>query len=245
MARGQTLESILNKVRAKARLSLAPASNTQVRDSHILLIKTEQDRLWEDFAWPHLRVHYLLPLAAGQFTYSLPADAYNANDGTYTLQMDRVEHIHVMDGARWRRLTPEITEADYNAYQTVLDERTWPVRAWQADDNDQIEIWPIPDENAVVDTKEGYLRITGIRDLRPLVADDDRADLDDELISDYVAGGLLAATGAKDAQLRLEAANKRYAKLKGKQTKTQSFTLFGAVLHGPVRRKPAITRYVP
>jgi hypothetical protein len=244
MARAQTLESILTKVRAKARLSLSPAMNIQVNDSHKALIRTEQDRLWEDYAWPHLRVHYLVPLSAGQYLYDLPADAFDGL-GAYTLTMDRVEHISVMDGGRWRPLVPQITEEDYSSYQTVLDQRSWPVLKWQADENDQIEVWPIPDTNADAATKEGYLRVTGIRNLRDFVENTDRADLDDELISDYVAGGLLAAAGAKDASLRLEAANKRYAKLKGKQTKTSSFNMYSTVDRAPVRRKPAITRYVP
>lgn len=245
MARGATLESILNKVRAKARLSLSPANNIQVRDSHVVLIQAEQDRLWDDFAWPHLRVHKLIPLAAGQFKYDLPEDDYSANDGTYTLRMDRVENVSVRDGGEWVPLHPEISEANYSRYESALDERSWPVTNWKADDNDQVEVWPIPDQDGDEDTLEGYLRVTGIRNLQPLVEDADRADLDDEMLSDYVASNLLAATGAKDAGIRLEAANKRYAKLKGKQTKTDSFNLFSTVRRGPVRTRPRITRYVP
>lgn len=244
MARGQTLESILNKVRAKARLSLSSAANTQVRDSHVEIIKSEQDRLWEDYAWPHLRVHKLIALQAGQRTYSLPEDAYSANDGTYTLTMDRVEEIRVRDGGEWVLLTPEIDERHYSTYESELDERSWPATNWKADANDQIEIWPIPDQNADEDTLEGYIKVTGIRSLRTFVADGDRADLDDEMLSDYVAGAILAASGAKDASLRLEAANKRYSKLKGKQTKTTSFRLFGTG-ERPVRTRPIIRRYVP
>lgn len=238
MARGQTLESILNLTRAKARLSLLPANNVQVRDSHILLIQAEQKRLWEDFAWPHLRRHYLMPLQSGQYLYDTPS-------GDYTISMDRIENISVRDGGRWVPLTPEITEADYSAYESALDERSWPVRKWKATDDDQIEVWPIPNTNGDADTLEGYLRITGIRDLATFVEDGDRADLDDELISGYVAAGMLAASKATDAQLKLEAANKLYLKLKGKQTKTTSFNMFGTVNRAPARRKPVITRYVP
>jgi hypothetical protein len=242
MARGATLESILNKVRAKARLSLSPANNIQVRDSHVALIQAEQERLWSDFAWPHLRVAKLIPLAAGQHTYSLPEDDYSANDGTYTLQMDRVERISVREGGEWVPLHPEITEANYSEHETALDERSWPVCAWKADDNDQIEVWPIPDQSGDADTLEGYLRVTGIRDLRPLVEDGDRADLDDELLSYYVAADIALNDDVK--KLRLDAGNKLYAKLKGKQTKTTSFNLFGATRR-LIRRRPAITRYVP
>jgi hypothetical protein len=242
VAREQTLESILNLVRAEARLSLLPANNTQVRDSHIILIQREQERLWGDYAWPHMRVHHLIQLQAGQYEYDLPQNAYTG--AAYTLTMDRIERISVMDGGEWRPLCPEITEANYNTHQTVLDERSWPVTNWQATHEDQIEVWPVPDQNGDSATYEGYLRVTGIRSLRTFTADNHLADLDDRLIALYVAGGLLAASGANDAQLKLEAANKLYVKLKGKQTKTSSFNLFGTV-RDHVRRKPRITRYVP
>ncbi len=242
MARGSTLESILTLMRAKARLSLTPANNTQVRDAHISQIQSEQDRLWEDFNWPHLRKHYFIPLQAGQYLYDLPSDAFDADADTYTIRMDRVEHISVMDGGIWKPLHPEISEADYSSYQTILDQRSWPVQKWQATD-DQIEVWPIPDQNADATTKDGYLRVTGIRDLRPFVSATDRADLDDQLIALYVAGDVALDKDVKT--LRLEAANKLYTKLKGKQTKTRSFNLYGTVRRAPLPRKPFITRYVP
>lgn len=217
MARGKTLEWILNGVRAEARLSLAPAANIQVRDPHVLLIQREQERLWEDFNWPHLRVYETIPLQAGQYRYSLPDN----------LTMDRVEQIEVNDGGRWNSLRPEITDYDFSNYETSLDQRSWPAQAWRANDEDEIEIWPIPEQNANSTTLEGNLRVTGIRNLRTFVAEGDVADLDGRLIVLYVAAGILAASGAEDARLKMEAANKLYTKLKGKQTKTSSFNLFG------------------
>lgn len=245
MARGQTLESILNKMRAHARLSLSPSMNIQVTESHKVLLQDEQQRLWEDYAWPHLRVHKLIPLAAGQYEYDLPADTYDGTAGTYTLQMDRVETISVFDGGEWVPLHPEITETHYGLHNTDLDQRSWPVRNWKANDSDQIEVWPIPDTNGDAATLEGYLRVTGIRDLRAFVADADRADLDDQLIALYVASDVSTDKDVK--RLKLEAANKRYTKLKGKQTKTQSFRMFGTGQRTGVRRGPRnfIGRYVP
>lgn len=217
MARGKTLEWILETVRAEARLSLSAAANIQVRDPHVVLIQREQERLWEDFNWPHLRIYPTIALQAGQYRYSLPDN----------LTMDRVETIEVFDGGRWKPLRPEITDLDYETYETELDQRSWPAEAWRANEDNEIEIWPIPDQNADATTLEGTLRVTGIRNLNTFVAESDVADLDGRLIALYVAGGILAASGAKDAQLKLEAANKLYLKLKGKQTKTQSFNLFG------------------
>lgn len=232
MARGKTLEELLNGMRAEARLSLAPAANIQVRESQIILIQREQQRLWEDFNWPHLRVHETILLQSGQYRYSLPSN----------LTMDRVESVAVYDNGAWRRLRPEITDHDYALYETERDERSWPIAAWEANVDDEIVVWPIPDQNAVTTTLEGTLRVTGISNLAPLIQDSDRADLDDRLIILYVAGGLLAATGATDAQLKIEAANKLYAKLKGKQTKSSRFNMFGTTQR-PRVRYPHIRRY--
>lgn len=237
--RGKTLESILNSTRAEARLSLLPANNNQVRDSHVILIQREQERLWEDFAWPHLRIRHLMPLQAGQRLYETPTTA------DYTIQMDRIEKIEVRDGGEWRKLNPEIPDELFSTHDSDLDERSWPARAWRATAEDDIEIWPIPDQNADEDTLEGYLKVTGIRNLQPFTTDNHRADLDDRLISLYVAGGILAATGAKDAQLKLEAANKLYAKLKGKQTKSTSFNMFSTTRPETVRRRRFAPPYEP
>jgi hypothetical protein len=237
--RGKTLESILNSVRAEARLSLLPANNNQVRDSHVILIQREQERLWEDYAWPHLRVHHLEPLQAGQRLYETPTE------DDYTIQMDRIEKIEVFDGGSWRKLSPEFDDGLYSVHNSDLDERSWPARAWRATADDDIEIWPIPDQNGVEATLEGYLRITGIRDLQAFTTDNHRADLDDRLISLYVAGGILAASGAKDAQLKLEAANKLYTKLKGKQTKSTSFNMFSTTRPESRRRKLFAPPFVP
>lgn len=232
--RGKSLEYILNGVRAEARLSLLPAHNTQVRDSQIKLIQREQERLWGDFNWPHLRVQRTIALAAGQYEYAVPSD----------LSIDRVETVHVKDGDDWRLLEPGIGQEHYSSYDSALDQRSWPVRCWQATEDDEIEVWPIPDTNGTAATLDGYLKVTGIRNLSDFVADTDLADLDDQLITLYCAGTILAATGAKDAQLKIEAANRLYSKLKGKQTKIAGFNMFSTVR----TRKPrvhAITRYVP
>ena len=233
MARGSTLEASLDMGRAEARLSLLPANNVQVRATQIVMIQREQERLWEDFAWPHMRVHVLQALSAGQYEYAVPA----------TLTMDRIEHISVKDGGIWRPLDVGIGDEQYSVHESALDERAWPVRRWQPNSDDEIEVWPVPDTNGTASTYEGYLRITGIKSLGTFISDSDTADLDDRLISLYVAGAILAASGAKDAQLKLESANKLYTKLKGKQTKTATFNMFGTTNRKPVRRRAFIGRY--
>lgn len=233
--RGQTLISILNSVRVHARLSLSPAHNVAVRDSQVVRIQQEQTRLWGDYDWPHLRVKRYIPLAAGQYLYDPPDD----------LDFDRIERVEVYYSGMWVALHPGITAEHYFLYDPLLDQRSWPVRRVQVAENDQIEVWPLPDTNADATTQEGMLRLTGIRKLRPLVADADVADLDDQLLALYVAAPLLAASNAKDGDLKLRAANLLYGRLKGSQVKVRRFNMFSTTNRQPASRREFVPRYIP
>jgi hypothetical protein len=244
MARNKTLEKLLNDVRAEARLSLDPSHNVQVRDSHIILIQREQERLWEDFAWPHLRVQRYIPLQAGQRYYD--TDAAVMEDGSTPAQqipIERIEKLEVKSDGLWLPMDPEIRPEYYGAHDSMIGDRSWPPRAWRLSEGEDLEIWPVPDQNAS-DQFEGYLRITGIRALRPLTQATDRADLDDRLLTLYCAGAILAAAGAKDAQIKLEAAQRHYQRIKGGLTKAPNFNMFGTTTM-LTRRTRFVSRYKP
>src|SRR5262245_60640456 len=200
MARHVQLVRILDQLRAEARLSLNPAHNRQVRETHVNLVQRIQDRLWDDFAWPHLRVQRFVKLQSGQRYYDTPD----------YIQIDNIENIQLYDSGGWCRLAPGIYAEHYSAHNSDLDERAYPPRRWQIHEDEDIELWPISDTNADPETMEGMLKFTGIRNLKPFVQDSDRADLDDRLIVMFGAAELLAAAGAKDAQLKLDQANSIY-----------------------------------
>jgi hypothetical protein len=244
MARNVTLEKLLTDMRAEARLSLDPAHNVQTRDSHINLLQREQERLWDDFAWPHLRVHRFIPVEAGQRYYD--TDAALMEDGTPAAQqipIDRIETIEIKSDGQWLPMETGIRAEHYAAHDSALNERAWPPRRWKISEAEDIEIWPIPDSNAGTE-QYGLLRITGIRALRPLVDNGDRADLDSRLITLYAAGAILAAAGAKDANLKLEAAQRIYGRLKADLSKSPDFNMFGTNMR-TFRQRPYISRYKP
>jgi hypothetical protein len=244
MARGKTLLKLLNDVRAEARLSLNPAMNIQTRDAHVNLIQREQERLWEDFAWPHLRVHRYLAPEAGQRYFDPLAAINEAGDEVADLTIDRVERVEVKSDGVWLPLYPGIGPEHYAAHDSALDQRSWPPRRWALSEDDEIEIWPVPDQDATPADQNGMLRLTGIRSLRPLVEDSDVADLDDRMLVLFCAGSLLAASQAADAQMKLEAASRHYGRLKGSLTKTGSFNMFGTTEREKPRR-PRIGTYKP
>ena len=70
----------------------------------------------------------------------------------------------------------------------------------------------------------------------------DRADLDDRIIVLYAAAETLAATGAKDAQLKMSQANSLLASKRSGLTPRKGFQMFG-VGHTPAPQKMRIGHY--
>lgn len=217
MARNQTLLKLLQDYRAEIRASGNAAHNSSAREAQVHLLQRTQETLWEKHDWAHLRVVRFQNLQAGQRFYDPPED----------VTLDRVETVEVRYGQEWCRLQDGIDATHYTTYDSDLDERSWPVERWAVYENDQIEFWPVPSDNADNATLEGRLKITGIRSLAPLVADSDRADLDDRLIVLYAAAETLAAQGAKDAPLKLQLAQQRESSLIGNMSKVKNFSLYG------------------
>jgi len=234
MARDTTLVKLLDLLRVEARLSLNPAHNAQDRSAQVTLLQAEQERLWEDFDWPHLRVKRKVAVQAGQRYYAMPED----------IQVDRLEKLQIFTNGRWFDLLPGIGANELAAYNSDLDQRSYPPRRWEIYEDGNIEIWPISDIDGDADTFEGYIQFIGIRNLNPLVADSDRADLDDRMLALYVAAKKLAASGAKDAKLKLDEANSRYARLRGRLTPRVKFKPFCGD-QAPPSRKIFVTNYRP
>jgi len=218
---------MLTKYRGKIRASLNPAHNDAVVDTQKSMLQTTQERLWEEYDWPHLRVERNQPLQAGQRYYEPPEDVIP----------ERIDAVNIFENGRWRPLLPYITSNEYNVYNSALDERSSPARNWRLNEEDQIEIWPVSDVDGNPDTLEDMIQVVGIRNLRPLVSESDRADLDDNMIVLMAAAEQLQAMGAKDASLKLAQANRLVSRLTSDLTKTKRFRMFGGTpgrrLFGP------------
>lgn len=244
MARYSTLEKVLTDMRAEARLSLSAQHNINVRDHHIALIQREQDRLWGEFDWPHLMVDRFIPIQSGQRFYDPTTVLNEEGDVKNDMSIERISRVDVKTDGEWMTLINGIDAAEYAAHDSFKDQRAWPPRRWRLYEDEMIEVWPIPDQNAVAETQEGYIRITGIRKCRTLVEDGDRLELDDHMIALFAAASLLAAAGAADAQLKLELANRRFNSVKGRLSKSEGFRMFGVGAR-PYPQRPFISRYKP
>lgn len=227
MARGTTLVKLLNDLRAESRISLNAAHNVQQRDMQIVALQRAQEMFWADFAWPHLRVERFIDAQLGQRYYDMPSD----------LDIDRITKIEVRADGVYSPLNWGIAAEHYAAYDSEMDVRSWPPRHCRITENEMLEVWPVPDQSMNVTSLEGRIKVTGIRKLSPLVADNDRADLDDRLLILYCAAEHLAATGAKDAQVKQDKANRHYQKLRGSLMPRKIFRMFGRD-HEACRRVP-------
>lgn len=236
MARNVSLLKLLTDLRAETRTSSNPAHNAGARDMQVQLLQRTQEWLYDEHDWAFLRVERYTDLQAGQRYYAPPSD----------MDIDRVERLDVRWGQDWLKLHYGIENSHLALYDSDLDVRSWPVTRWEIYEGEQIEMWPIPANdgdrylNPSSTSIEGRLRFTGIRNLRPLVDDEDRADLDDRLIVLYAAAEMLQADGAKDAESKASAARARLKSIRGNMSKVKSFQLFGAGEPETEKRRPYI-----
>lgn len=224
--RGVQMKECLRTLRAEIGHSTDPAVGMNVEDALKALLERTQMRLWEEWDWSHLRVRRDISLSAGQRFYNVPAD----------VPFERILSVSVRDGSRWKPLCYGITPEDFNIYDPDLNQRSYPPRkyfvtedpadtAGNIDAYGMIEVWPLPDRNANAETLEGILRLEGIRSLRRFSEDNDRCELDHNLIILYSAAEYLAREKAEDAQHKLAAAQQLKLKLQGSTGKIKTWKL--------------------
>jgi hypothetical protein len=235
MARGKSLGQLVVDTRVEARMDPDPALSKNMQPLIKQILRREQERLWEEFDWPFGRIREDIPLQAGERYYDVPA----------TMDLDRIESVHVKWGDRWFELDRGIDPENYNFQDSDLDARAEPVLCWDIHDTGtgpQIEIWPIPPSDDAQ-----TVRITGIRKVNDLVNDADVADLDDRMLSLFVAAELLASKDQAAAQARQAKAIDRFNTLKGRsvQKSKGGFNLNGGAQTGEDnRRRTPLVAYV-
>jgi hypothetical protein len=212
-------------------MSLNPAHNNQTRDLDIKHLQNVQEALYNDYAWTMLRAQRDQGVQAGQRFYGVPSD----------MHIDRIEEVHFRYGNEWIQLQNGIGDEEYFRWDSDLGITSYPCERWKIWEGEEIELWPIPATNQDPVSLDGTLRIKGIRDLKPLVADTDRADLDDWLIIYTAAAERLEYDNKKLAKVMFTKAERLYMRLRGQMEKRGSFKMFqggddlGKGLRGPPR----------
>lgn len=228
MARGKTLGDCVTSLRTKLRLSLNPAHNVQVRDTHVAMLQQTQEWLWENYSWPHMRAERYLQPQIGQRFYD-PLGCLKIDQTTGLLvaagdvQIDRIDYIELRFGGRpWLPVNPGITAELFNQFDSDAGERSWPIARWQIAEGDNVEFWPVPDQNGDTTTLDNMIRFVGTRNLASFVEEDDRADLDDQALVYFTAAELaskdeaakhLAKAQQRMRDIRANASPRRRVKL--------------------------------
>lgn len=215
MARGTTLQKLVADLRIEARYDPDPALSRNMKALLERTLITTQEFLYDEFDWPFLQVYRDINLEAGSRYYDFPAD----------MNLERVQQVDVYYSGDWRPVDRHIDLQHYNAHDSDHNERTDPVLKWDIADlgqGPQLEVWPLPASPSI-------LRITGIRNLGPMVNDEDRADLDDMMIVLYAAGEMLASSDKDLSAVKLQKAKARRDTMQGRTTKTRTnrFSLGG------------------
>lgn len=225
MARGTTLNILVEQLRLELQQAQSPALGQNARPAHIHALKTTQERLYDDWNWPHLRITRDVDMVAGSRYYNFPDD----------INPERAIKCQVKYNGVWQGgdLSYGIDATHYNISDSDEDARMDPVARWQLYEGDMFEAHPMPATDGVCS-----LRFTGIKNLSPLIANADTADLDDTLIVLYAAVKLL---GEKAGKLKLQEAQTHYAKIKSNLQKRRWFIMGGGLIRA--REKTIIVRH--
>lgn len=216
MARGVSLEQLVYRLRAE----VGELTEDAVGTSNIPALKQNlrrwQDILYHRYDWPFLKHMPFKALAANQRYYDPPTG----------INMDRIIAVSVWYGGTPVPIERGIGEEEFQSYASDDGETSSPALRWdwkwvESQNADMIEVWPIPATN------DERLQFTGLRALKPLVADTDTADLDDNLIVLFCAAEILARRDEEDAKLKLKAAEELFGTLTGNYTRGRAPVLVG------------------
>jgi hypothetical protein len=213
MPRGTTLVELREMLRSEigASPSVAMGVNTLNQIDHTL--RRVQERLWSDHDWDFGYIERDEPLFNGQRYYTFDPE----------IDYDRIISTHVSFSDIWHPVDYGIGTNEYNQFDSERNQRTEPVLRWRHYEGNQFEVWPVPTSFTQ------KLRFKAIKKLPPLIAEGDRAELDDNLIVLFSAAEFLARSKAEDAQAKLAQANSHYNRLKGMGMKRDRFIYGGGI----------------
>ena len=191
--------------------SVAMGVNTMNQMDHTL--RRVQERLWSDFDWDFGYIERDEQLHANQRYYTFDPD----------IDYDRIVSTHVSFSEIWHPVDYGIGPNEYNQFDIERGQATEPVLRWRHYEDNRFEVWPVPTSH------NQKLRFKAVKKLPPLIDDNDKAVLDDNLIVLFAAAEFLTRAKAEDAQAKLAQANSHYNRLKGMGLKHDRFIFGGGI----------------
>lgn len=199
-----TLTALLDKFRKEIGASTMPGQGVSAMPKWINLLQRTQEWFYDDYDWPHLEIDDDYSIILGERYYNFIQGGINPF---------RVKLAGVYWNTRWTDVKYGIGMTEYNVYNPQLGQQADPLLKWRRYSDKTIgqqmfEVWPPP-------ASPSTLRFRGIQSLPPLVDGTDVCVIDDTLIILTAAAEYLASAGDKGAQVKQQAAQSRYTRLKG------------------------------
>lgn len=212
---GTTLVALVDMFRMEIGASSQPGQGVGVLPAHQNLIRRTQEWLYDDYDWPHLQYDWIFNILPGERYYSFPA----------TVNPFRVISTDRYYNNRWGKISNGISRETYNWSDPQQNQAQDPVRAWRRYNDltmgqEQFELWPVA-------TISYPICFRMMQALPPLVAANDRAVLDDRLISLICAAEYLTSKKDAGASVKQAAAQKLYTRLRGNMDDAPTMVLGG------------------
>lgn len=200
---GRQLIQLATDLRAEIGESLSPAQGVDRQPVLKYYLRRVQEMLYDGYDWPHLRMRPEVKLQAGGRYYDFPDDFNFTN----------VEDVWLWgpSGGRPYSIERGIGQEQFTVYRP--GQRTDPVQRWDmlwTGTETQIEVWPVPNVDGYI------LQFVGKRNLRPLIADSDLADLDDIMIVLFAAAELMVKKHETQARAKQSLAQDRLHRMRGR-----------------------------
>lgn len=197
MAIGATLGELIEEVQYEIGDATSPASGQAFRAQIANRIRRAYRKLYFDFDWRHLREWRDVSTAAGQRYYDYPSG----------VALEQVMAVYIKWSGEWQPLLDGLEIEDLNAHDSDLGERTDPAISWRPYGAAQFDVWPIP--------ASAYpIRFVTRKAFAQLVDEDDRCDLDTDLVVGFAAARILFARDPDQARIVLAQAQQHYDTLK-------------------------------
>lgn len=211
MSVGTSLVELVDQLRYEIGASTGAGQGVNTRDAQRQLLRSTQQRLWLEWAWPHMKVETDEALLPGQRYYTFDP----------RLDFTRTEWVKVRYSTQWQRVDFLADFAPlYNISDSDADVRRDPVEIWRHYEDGQYEVWPVP-------ASAQTLRFRGVRNLSPLTQDANTADLDDRVIVLFAAAKHQKRVNAADADNVLAEANSHLIRLKAGGVKSDTIIIGG------------------
>lgn len=213
MRRNITLSTLVEELRAEIGASTSVSQGIGSVPALQQTLRRNQERLYQEWNWPHLVSEFDEQLVNGERYYT-----FNPS-----VNHDRILGALVQYGAVWRDVRNGFDSRIYNLQNSEIGSKDDPVELWRHYADNQFEVWPVPASS------EQVLRFRCIRNLKPLIENDDTCDLDATMIVLFSAAEILQRLKAEDAQFKLQLAQQHYKNIKGNSDKQGSFTMGGGI----------------